>query len=100
MYATVVRFRFATPPDAARIRQIDRETVDLLAQQPGFRGYYGLRVGEAEAVVVSLWDDRTSAERATERIAPETQRVVGALLAAPPERQFGEVVLSRAPGGA
>jgi len=100
LHANVLRFRFTAPLTAAQLQAVDREVVDRLARLPGFRGYYGISLSDTEAVVVVLWATRADAQRASEEATPVTQQLLGGQLAAPPEHQIGEVVLTRASGDA
>ena len=78
MDADLWSLRFTAPLDVVQPQRVDRAVVALLAQQPGFRGYYAFPVSAWEGVVVSRWATPAAAARPLERVTPMTQRHVGA----------------------
>ena len=95
MYAVVARFQFRSPATEAQVQQVERELVEPLCQQPGFRAYYGVRISDTEALAVHVWDSQADAEQAIQLIGPRQQQVVGDQLAGPPQRMMGEVLIHR-----
>ncbi len=76
MYAVVARVQFRSAATKAQVQQVERELVEPLSQQPGFRAYCGMRVSDTEALAIHVWDSQADAEQAIQFIGPGQQPVV------------------------
>lgn len=95
MYLMVSTFQFRRPISPELVAQTEREVVDPLTQQPGFRAYYACRSGETEITTVHVWDSETAAQNAVRTVSPHVQRVLGSELVGSVERTGGEVEVHR-----
>jgi heme-degrading monooxygenase HmoA len=103
MFARVTLFEI----DTLRIsiaeaeRLFDEAVVPRLRAQPGFAGFMVMRNDEGKGLVVSLWDDESSATASVEsgHYAESLARFV-TFMRQPPGREHYEVVRSQMPKNA
>jgi hypothetical protein len=79
----------------ALVERAEREIVAPVAQLPGFRAYYAVRVGDTEALLFHVWATREQAEAGSARLGELTERLLGEAVAGPPQRTAGPVVIHR-----
>jgi hypothetical protein len=73
---------------------VDEGFVPLLKEQPGFVAYYWIDAGDGAMASMSVFEDRTEAERSVDRAADWVRENNAELLPNPPEVTTGEVVAS------
>ena len=98
MHVIVSRIPLRRPLNPEEVARIARELPPMVAEAPGCHGFYWARSGEAEALTVSLWDSEAEADAAFARVGPWLGATLGAILAGPPERRAGEVLVAHQVG--
>ena len=95
MYMMISKFQFRQAMSPELVAQTEREVVDPLTQQPGFRAYYACRSSETEITTVHVWDSEAAAHNAVRTVSPQVQRVLGPELVGSVERTGGEIEVHR-----
>ena len=92
MYALLRRSKLAMPGAAEEAaRRVREGAVPILRAQPGFRLHLGFLSEACEAVGVSLFDDRASAQTALEQVRAWAAANMADLTPGEPEVRGGEV---------
>ncbi len=93
MYAVIRRYEIA--PDVADevTRHVRVGFLPLVSQEPGFVGYYWLKIAEDTYVSVGVFTDRAGAERSTAEAAAYLSQHLAPLLPRAPEIWQGEVLV-------
>ena len=95
MYAIVNHLHLDIP--VAQLQgELERTGAPLLAQQPGFRGFYFVQNESNRATVILLWADGASAEAGGQAFGPTWFREhIAPHLASEQQRSGGEVLVER-----
>jgi heme-degrading monooxygenase HmoA len=92
MFARNVHLRLKPNRVAELTRTIETEVLPLLRKQEGFQDEITFIVpGGTEAVGISLWDQKESAEAYSKDTYPEVLKALGKLLEGTPQVQTYEV---------
>ena len=93
MYAAVRRYEGITD-DAKAGRMVGESFVPLLEQIPGFKAYYWIDAGNGVMASLSLFEDRTGADKSVEVAHDWVAKNAPGLFPNPPRVTEGEVVAS------
>src|SRR5438132_7026340 len=93
MYAIVNHLHLDVP--VAQLQpELERTGAPLLAEQPGFRGFYFVQNEIQRATVILLWEDAVSAEAGAQAFGPTWFRThIAPHLASEQQRSGGEVLV-------
>ena len=95
MYARHVSIVLRAGSHAEVVRKVEAEILPLLREQKGFVDQISfIDPAGKDAVVVSLWDSRESAEAYSRRIFPEVYGILAELIEGRPRVQCYEVANS------
>lgn len=76
-------------------RTLDKDVIPLLRKQTGFKDEFAfVATGDKEAVAISLWDRRESAEAYNGGQYAEVLKLLGTVVEGTPDVQSGEVANS------
>jgi hypothetical protein len=90
MYAVIRRYQFDPESSAEINRKMQEDFVRLICNAPGFVAYYWLDTGEGAGASLSIFEDKTGAEKSVHLTANYVQKHLAALLGRPTITQ-GEV---------
>lgn len=92
MFARNVSIRLKPNSAEEFTRTLENEVIPLLRKQKGFQDEVTLVApGGLEAVAVSFWDEKESAEAYNHAVYPEVQKSLMNVLAGPPQVRTYEV---------
>ena len=83
MYVVIRRYQFDPQSSAEINRHLQEGFVPLIRQSPGFVAFYWLETGEGAGAVLSVFEDKTGAEKSERLTAPYVQEYLAALLGRP-----------------
>ena len=75
-------------------KRVEAGALPVMKKMDGFKGYYLIAGGDDTIIAVSLFTNKTVAERSTATLMPWIKENLGALLASPTEPIEGEVLVS------
>lgn len=90
MYVVIRRYQFDPESSAEINRQMQDDFVRLIRNASGFVAYYWLDTGEGAGASLSIFEDKTGAEKSVQLTANYVQKHLAALLGRPTITQ-GEV---------
>lgn len=90
MYVVIRRYQFDPQSSAEINRHMQEGFVPLIRKAPGFVAYYWLDTGEGAGAALSVFENKTGAEKSDHLTAPYVQKHLAALLGRPTVTQ-GEV---------
>ena len=92
MYARTVRMQLKPNSVAEFTRTFEEEVIPLLRKQAGFKDEITfVPAGDKEAVAISLWEQKESAEIYQRETYPEMLKTVAKLIEGTPQVQSPEV---------
>jgi heme-degrading monooxygenase HmoA len=92
MFARTVRMQLKPNSVAEFTRTLENDIIPLLRKQPGFQDEIAFVVpGGTEAVSVSMWDDKTTAEAYARSTYPQVLKAVANVVAGTPQVDTYEV---------
>jgi hypothetical protein len=91
LFGTITRLTFGSVDAAARAGNGLHDLLADVRGRPGFRAGYTFRTGDTELVLVTIYTSETAAQALSAEFRPRLTEIVGALVAAPPERWAGAV---------
>ena len=92
MFARTVRIQLKPNSVAEFTRTLENAIIPLLRKQPGFQDEIAFVVpGGTEAVSVSMWDDKTTAEAYARSTYPQVLKAVANVLEGTPQVDTYEV---------
>jgi heme-degrading monooxygenase HmoA len=92
MFARTVRIQLKPNSVAEFTRTLENDIIPLLRKQPGFQDEIAFVVpGGTEAVSVSMWDDKTTAEAYARSTYPQVLKAVANVVAGTPQVDTYEV---------
>ena len=95
MFARSVSIHLNPNSSAAFTKQIENETIPMLRKHEGFQGELTfLAPGGTEAVAISLWDKKESADAYAKTVYPEVLRKLSKFVDGSPKVQTYEVANS------
>ena len=95
MFARSVSIRLRPNSSAAFTKQMENETIPMLRKQPGFEGELTfLASGGADAVAISFWHDKESADAYARNSYPDVLNTLSKLVEGSPKVQTYEVTNS------
>lgn len=92
MHAWIVKYSSPTLFTEDGLKKVEAEFLPLRRQTPGFLGYYLTRVGDYDAVAVSLWRPKKRCAPARPHTAAWVRENVVPYLEGTPETFVGPVV--------
>ena len=93
MYAAVRRYEGITD-DAEAGRMVGESFIPLLEQVPGFIAYYWIDAGNGTMATLSVYDDKTGADKSVEIARQWVAENAAHLFTQPPQVTEGHVVAS------
>ncbi len=95
MFARSVSIRLKANSSAAFTKQIENEVVPMLRKQPGFEGELTfLASGGADAVALSFWNNKESADAYARNGYPDVLGTLSKVVEGTPKVQTYEVINS------
>ena len=95
MFARIVSMRLRPNTQAEFTQKVEREIIPTLRKQQGFKDEMVFVVPNGtEAVAISLWDSKDSAETYNRATYPEVQKTLTTLVEGTPEVRTLEVAYS------
>ncbi len=92
MYARTVRMQLKPNSTAEFTRTVEEKIIPVLRKQAGFKDEITfLPTGDKEAVAISLWDQKESAETYQREIYPEMLKTLAKVIEGTPQVQSSEV---------
>jgi heme-degrading monooxygenase HmoA len=92
MFARTVRIQLKPNSVAEFTRTLENDIIPLLRKQPGFQDEIAFVIpGGTEAVSVSMWDDKTTAEAYARSTYPQVLKAVANVVAGTPQVDTYEV---------
>ena len=95
MFARIVSMRLKANTQAEFTQRVEKEIIPTLRKQQGFKDEIVFVVPDGtEAVAISLWDSKDSAENYNRATYPEVQKTLTNLVEGTPEVRTFEVAYS------
>jgi hypothetical protein len=94
MFIQVASYRLGSGSTADLVRRVEEGNIPVIREVPGFRGYYALDAGDGVVASVILYDDKSGAEEAENRLADWIEKTMEEFQVTPLDVLDGEVIAS------
>lgn len=99
MYIAVRKYYIHPGAVEEWMRRVQEGFVPLINAMPGFLAYYALKVGDDEAVTISIFETQKGAEASVQRAAEWVAKHLVSLIQTFPEITVGQVSVSEVSKG-
>jgi hypothetical protein len=92
MYVAIRRYQVESKVADEVTRHIRVGFIPLINQDPGFIGYYWLKLADSTYASISIYKDKAGAEESTKKAGHYVKQHLESLVPKPPEVWSGEVL--------